>query len=294
MTVITAAVLFLIILGATAFSVEGSRAARNRVVTAAIYMACALAALPLIYLVKTLIGNGLDRFDAEFFTHSMRDITPFDGGGGAYHAIIGTLEQAGIATLITVPLGVGMCDLHRRVRQGPAREDRAVLRRRHDRHSVDRRRTVHPRVLGHHRLAGLQRRATRLFRVCRGSRAVGPHAADGHPVVRGDAAARADRAPRGRVRARHPEVEDDRQDRATHGRGRHRHRRHAGGRPRRRRNRAGSPGGRRHGLDQLQPIPWQPGVAGGLHLRPGAAGDASSVPHARGRPPSPSCSSCSS
>jgi phosphate transport system permease protein len=107
MTVIAAALLFLVILGATAFSVEGSRTARNRVFTAAIYMACALAALPLIYLVKTLIGNGLDRFDAEFFTHSMRDITPFDGGGGAYHAIIGTLEQAGIATLITVPLGVG-------------------------------------------------------------------------------------------------------------------------------------------------------------------------------------------
>jgi phosphate transport system permease protein len=107
MTVVAAAMLFVIILGAVSFSVEGSRAARNRVFATAIYMACALAALPLVYLVKTLIDNGLDRFDAEFFTHSMRDITPFDGGGGAYHAMIGTLEQAGIATLITVPLGVG-------------------------------------------------------------------------------------------------------------------------------------------------------------------------------------------
>ena len=31
---------------------------------------------------------------------------PLDAGGGAYHAIIGTIEQAGIATLITVPLGI--------------------------------------------------------------------------------------------------------------------------------------------------------------------------------------------
>lgn len=107
MTVIAAAVLFIVILGVTAYAVEGSRAARNRLFTAVLYMACALAALPLIYLVKTLVDNGLDRLDAEFFTHSMRDITPFDSGGGAYHAIIGTLEQAGIATLITVPLGVG-------------------------------------------------------------------------------------------------------------------------------------------------------------------------------------------
>jgi phosphate transport system permease protein len=44
--------------------------------------------------------------DGDFFNNSMRNITAFDAGGGAYHAIIGTLEQAGIATLITVPLGI--------------------------------------------------------------------------------------------------------------------------------------------------------------------------------------------
>jgi phosphate transport system permease protein len=36
----------------------------------------------------------------------MRNITAFDATGGAYHAIIGTLEQVGIATVLTVPLGV--------------------------------------------------------------------------------------------------------------------------------------------------------------------------------------------
>ncbi|HEU0239048.1 MAG TPA: phosphate ABC transporter permease PstA [Micromonosporaceae bacterium] len=106
MTVVAAVVVFLILLGLTSRVVEGPRAARNRIATTTIYAAFALAALPLIYLVKTLIGNGLDRFDATFFNNSMRDITPFDSGGGAYHAIFGTLEQAGIATLITVPLGV--------------------------------------------------------------------------------------------------------------------------------------------------------------------------------------------
>jgi phosphate transport system permease protein len=107
MTVVAAAVLFLILLGATSRVFEGKRAARNRIATTTIYAAFALAALPLVYLVKTLISNGLQRFDSVFFTHSMRDITPFDSGGGAYHAILGTIEQAGIATVITVPLGVG-------------------------------------------------------------------------------------------------------------------------------------------------------------------------------------------
>ena len=50
--------------------------------------------------------QGTTRFDAEFFTHSMRGIGARDAGGGAYHAIIGTLEQVGLASVIAVPLGL--------------------------------------------------------------------------------------------------------------------------------------------------------------------------------------------
>ena len=58
------------------------------------------------FVVFTLISKGHSRLDSTFFQRSMRSITSLDAGGGAYHAIIGTLQQAGIATLITVPLGV--------------------------------------------------------------------------------------------------------------------------------------------------------------------------------------------
>ncbi|MGI8767807.1 MAG: phosphate ABC transporter permease PstA [Propionibacteriaceae bacterium] len=53
-----------------------------------------------------MISKGVGRFNGDFFTHSMNGIGPFDLNGGAYHAIIGTLEQVGIATLISVPLGL--------------------------------------------------------------------------------------------------------------------------------------------------------------------------------------------
>jgi phosphate transport system permease protein len=105
-TVVGALVIFLIALGVVAGTVEGGRAARNRIATSLIYSAFALALLPLIYVVITLVNKGKDRLDADFFNHSMRNITAFDTNGGAYHAILGTLEQVGIATLITVPLGV--------------------------------------------------------------------------------------------------------------------------------------------------------------------------------------------
>lgn len=105
-TAVGAVVLFLVVLAVASIAVEGGRAARNRVATALIYSAFILALLPLVSVVVTLANKGRARLDSDFFNHSMRNITAFDANGGAYHAIIGTLEQAGIATLLTVPLGI--------------------------------------------------------------------------------------------------------------------------------------------------------------------------------------------
>ena len=107
LTVVGAVVFFLAGLALASGIVEGSRAARNRIATALIYSAFTLALLPLVSVVFTLVSKGTARLDAEFFGHSMRNIGPQDNSGGAYHAIIGTLEQVAIATLITVPLGTG-------------------------------------------------------------------------------------------------------------------------------------------------------------------------------------------
>jgi phosphate transport system permease protein len=71
-----------------------------------IYAACVLAILPLASVVWTLISKGAGRLDGDFFGSSMNNIGARDPEGGAYHAIIGTLEQVGIATLMAVPLGV--------------------------------------------------------------------------------------------------------------------------------------------------------------------------------------------
>jgi phosphate transport system permease protein len=107
LSVIASVIVFLIVLAVTSRIVEGARAARNRVATALIYSAFALAALPLFDVCKTLVVLGHQRLDTTFFTHSNADVTAFDSGGGAYHAIIGTIEQAGIAALISIPLGLG-------------------------------------------------------------------------------------------------------------------------------------------------------------------------------------------
>lgn len=86
--------------------VEGRRRAVNRLVTVGTVSAFALAVLPLGAVLGYTISRGLKRLSPNFLTHSMAGVGPLDSGGGAYHAIIGTLEQVGLATLMAVPLGL--------------------------------------------------------------------------------------------------------------------------------------------------------------------------------------------
>jgi len=106
LTIVVAALAYMVGLNIAARVVEGKRAARNRVASSLIYSAFTLALLPLLSVVWTLVSKGVDRLDGDFFTHSMNGITAFDANGGIYHAIIGTVQQVAIATLITVPLGI--------------------------------------------------------------------------------------------------------------------------------------------------------------------------------------------
>jgi len=85
-------------------SVEGRRKATDRMVTGWVTAAFSLAVIPLVSLTWTVVEKGLNRLDADFFSQSMRNIV--GAGGGALHAIVGTLELTGIATVISVPLGI--------------------------------------------------------------------------------------------------------------------------------------------------------------------------------------------
>ena len=88
----------------TSRAVEGRRKATDRFVTCLVYGAFLLAMVPLVSLVYEVISRGLARLDAEFFNSSMLGI--IGPGGGAYHAILGTLIITGITALMSVPIGL--------------------------------------------------------------------------------------------------------------------------------------------------------------------------------------------
>lgn len=85
-----------------------SRLRRGRnAVAAAVATAAVLAALtPLFALIVFTVRRGTARLDPAFLTHSMGGVPPLSPGGGIYHAMLGTLEQVLLATLMAVPLGL--------------------------------------------------------------------------------------------------------------------------------------------------------------------------------------------
>jgi phosphate transport system permease protein len=92
--------------GPTLQGVSVGRKIKDRGVQVLVYVAFALAVIPLVSVLWTVIRKGSKRFDGTFFTHSLNGIGANDAGGGAYHAIIGTVEQVGLASIIAIPIGV--------------------------------------------------------------------------------------------------------------------------------------------------------------------------------------------
>jgi len=86
--------------------IEGRRKAVDRLATNAALLALALTLLPLGFVLGYTIKRGVHRFNLSFLTHSMAGVGPLSPAGGVYHAIIGTIEQVLLASLIAVPLGL--------------------------------------------------------------------------------------------------------------------------------------------------------------------------------------------
>jgi phosphate transport system permease protein len=82
------------------------RKAVDRLFTALAWGAFVVALVPLVSVVWLVVKNGAQRFDLTFLTHTLRGVGPRDTNGGALHAIVGTLEQVGLASLIAIPVGL--------------------------------------------------------------------------------------------------------------------------------------------------------------------------------------------
>ncbi|MFG2531532.1 phosphate ABC transporter permease PstA [Streptomyces sp. NPDC048516] len=101
-----AALLFALGTFALAAAVEGTRQAKDRLATCLVWMAFLIAVVPLASLLWETVARGTKVLNGYFLSHSMGTTPDALPGGGINHAIVGTLEQVGLATLIAAPIGL--------------------------------------------------------------------------------------------------------------------------------------------------------------------------------------------
>jgi phosphate transport system permease protein len=84
-----------------------SRTIKNQLATVLVVLSLLIALVPLVWVLWTVVSNGLSTIvHAHWWTGTMRNVTYTDPGGGAFHAIVGTLEQVALCTVISVPIAL--------------------------------------------------------------------------------------------------------------------------------------------------------------------------------------------
>jgi phosphate transport system permease protein len=79
----------------------------NNTATVLVTLSVAVAVVPLIWVLYSVISKGLETvLDSGWWTHSQAGMTAFAAGGGVYHALIGTVLQGLFCAVISIPVGV--------------------------------------------------------------------------------------------------------------------------------------------------------------------------------------------
>jgi phosphate transport system permease protein len=92
------------------FALSPARRRKDRLARGAILAGTALALIPLVLIVYYLLSKGLRAWSSSFFTTDPTGNTFFGGSsiGGIKSAILGTIEIVALASVIAIPIGIGV------------------------------------------------------------------------------------------------------------------------------------------------------------------------------------------
>ena len=83
------------------------RRVSDAVATVLVSLSVGVAMVPLIWVLYSVVAKGFGTVKSTvWWTHSQADMTAFLAGGGAYHAIVGTVLQGLVCAVISIPIGV--------------------------------------------------------------------------------------------------------------------------------------------------------------------------------------------
>jgi len=93
--------------GPTFHPISLSRKIKNNLATILFGTSFLIAMVPLVWLLYTVLERGFKAVVTPgWWTRSLAGVLPDQFAGGVYHAIYGTIVQAGIAAVIAVPIGI--------------------------------------------------------------------------------------------------------------------------------------------------------------------------------------------
>ena len=93
--------------GPTFHPISTSRKIKNKAASILFATSFVIAMVPLAWLLYTVVERGVGAIVSPgWWNRSLAGVLPDQMAGGVYHAIYGTIVQAGIAAAISVPLGV--------------------------------------------------------------------------------------------------------------------------------------------------------------------------------------------
>ncbi len=79
----------------------------DNIATVLVTASVVVALVPLVWVLYTVVAKGIGVvLDPTWWWHSQAGMTAFQAGGGAYHAIVGSLLQAAVCAAISIPVGV--------------------------------------------------------------------------------------------------------------------------------------------------------------------------------------------
>jgi phosphate transport system permease protein len=82
------------------------RRIKNSIATVLFVISFVIALVPLVWVLWVVVQRGWYAITQPgWWSHSLRGVLPEQFSGGVYHALYGTLVQAGVAAILAVPLG---------------------------------------------------------------------------------------------------------------------------------------------------------------------------------------------
>ena len=87
--------------------ISSRRKLTNNAATVLVTLSVVVALVPLIWVLYSVVTKGFRLLlDSTWWTNSQGGMTAFTAGGGAYHALIGTVLQGLVCAAISIPVGV--------------------------------------------------------------------------------------------------------------------------------------------------------------------------------------------